>query len=268
MNLDDYRERAETFVAEISREYYNHFAGLKADLEIESIYERHSSLFMRAAVEDLRALAQAAPAGDEARRLRALLDFCVEGHLGEATKSADAELARREAEVRIEVDGESIGFRESDMAQANEPDGERRARIEAARLHVVETELNPLRREAIEQTQALAVELGWSSYREMCEQLKGIDLAALERQTNAFTAATEDRYADVLDPELRRTVGVSLAELRRSDLPWFFRAIEADDQFPADRLVASFTDTLAALGIDPTAQRNVVLDVDPRPNKS
>jgi hypothetical protein len=268
VNLDDYRERAETFVAEISREYYNHFAGLKADLEIESIYERHSSLFMRAAVEDLHALAQAAPAGDEARRLRALLDFCVEGHLGEATKSADAELARREAEVRIEVDGESIGFRESDMAQANEPDGERRARIEAARLHVVETELNPLRREAIEQTQALAVELGWSSYREMCEQLKGIDLAALERQTNAFTAATEDRYADVLDPELRRTVGVSLAELRRSDLPWFFRAIEADDQFPADRLVASFTDTLAALGIDPTAQRNVVLDVDPRPNKS
>ncbi|MDX6642525.1 MAG: hypothetical protein QOD76_487 [Solirubrobacteraceae bacterium] len=268
LNLDAYRAEAETFVGEISLEYYRHFAGLKADLEIEAIYDRHAALFTRAAVDDLRALGQAAAAGDEARRLRALLDFCVEGHLGEATKSADAELARREAELRIDVDGESIGFRESDVVQANEPDGERRAHIEAARLRATEAELNPLRREAIERTQALAVELGWSSYREMCEQLKGIDLAALERQTDAFTAATEDLYAEVLDPELRRTVGVGLAELRRSDLPWFFRAIDADEQFPAQRLVASFTETLSGLGIDPGAQHNVVLDVDPRPNKS
>jgi hypothetical protein len=268
VDLDAYRAEAETFVGEISREYYRHFAGLKEDLEIEAVYERHATLFTRAAVHDLRSLAQAAPEGDEARRLRALLDFCVEGHLGEATKSADAELARREAELRIEVDGESIGFRESTVTQANEPDAERRARIEAAHLQVTETELNPLRREAIERTQALAVELGWSSYRDMCEQLKGVDLAALERQTDAFAAATDASYADVLDPELRRTVGVGLAELRRSDLPWFFRAIDADEQFPAERLVSSFTDTLAALGIDAAAQRNVVLDVDARPNKS
>ncbi|MDX6644225.1 MAG: hypothetical protein QOD76_2187, partial [Solirubrobacteraceae bacterium] len=109
LNLDAYRAEAETFVGEISLEYYRHFAGLKADLEIEAIYDRHAALFTRAAVDDLRALGQAAAAGDEARRLRALLDFCVEGHLGEATKSADAELARREAELRIDVDGESIG---------------------------------------------------------------------------------------------------------------------------------------------------------------
>ncbi|MEA2443798.1 MAG: hypothetical protein QOJ12_1090, partial [Thermoleophilales bacterium] len=80
--------------------------------------------------------------------------------------------------------------------------------------------------------------------------------------------ATNDCYAEVLDPELRRTVGVGLSELRRSDLPWFFRAVEADAQFPAERLVPSFTDTLAALGIDQAAQRNVTLDVEARTNKS
>jgi hypothetical protein len=225
-------------------------------------------LFARGAVDELRALADGAPAGDEARRRRALLEFCVEGHLGEATKAAEAELARREAQLRIEVDGRSIGFRESSVAQANEPDPERRAEIESARLRVTAAELNPLHRETLEQCHALARELGWPSYREMCEQLKGVDLAGLERQTAAFSAATDDRYAEVLEPELQRTLGLGLAQLRRSDLPRFFRAADADAHFPPDRLVPSFTETLAGLGIDLADQANVELDVERRPNKS
>jgi hypothetical protein len=115
---------------------------------------------------------------------------------------------------------------------------------------------------------SLSRELGWPSYRAMCLELKGVDLEALERQTAAFAAATEEAYPRLLEPQLRRVLGTGLDELRRSDLPWFFRFEEADALFPAERLVPAFRETMTGLGIDLDAQANVVLDVERRPTKS
>jgi hypothetical protein len=268
MDLDAYRAGAEDFTAQLSLEYYRHYAGLQDDLGIEPVYDRHAALFEREAVEALREEAARAAAGDERRSVRALLDFAVEGHLGLATKSLDAALARREADLRLEVDGKSLGFRESPVVQANEPDPERRERIEQARLEATTVELNPLRREALAAQHAVARDLGWPSYRAMCEELKGFDLDALSAQTGAFAAATDAVYPEALDPVLRATTGTALAQARRSDLPRFFRFVDADAAFPRERLITAFQETLAGLGIDLGAQRNVVLDVESRPGKS
>ena len=269
MNLEAYRQSAEEFVAELTAEYYRHYAGLKDEFEIEAIYTRHEALFTRAAVDDLREEAAVpSPGTDERRRRRMLLEFAVEGHLGQATKSLDAELARRETELSIELDGQRIGYRESAVTQANEPDPSRRAQIEQARLTLTEGELNPLHREVLECQHELARELGYPSYRDMCAALQGLDFEALHRQTEAFAAATEASYGPILEPELRRTLGIGLDELRRSDLPRFFRAAQTDASFPADRLIQCFTETAAGLGIDVAAQAGVILDTDRRPNKS
>jgi hypothetical protein len=269
MNLDAYREAAEAFVADHTREYYRHFAGLQDELGIEAVYARHEGLFTRAAVDELRsAVADEPSGGDDARRRRYLLDFAVEGLLGHATRTQEAELAKREAELSLEIGGERIGFRESAVEQANEPDADRRQRIEVARLAAIEERLNPLYGEALEVQHRLARELGWASYREMCAECKGIDLAALARGTAAFSAATEIAYPGVVDEPLRRAVGVGLNGARRADLPRFFRCVEADERFPAASLVPALRDTLAGLGIDLDRQANVLLDVERRPKKS
>jgi hypothetical protein len=269
MDLEAYRELAEEFLAELTGEYYRHYAGLKDDFEIEAIYAQHGALFTRGAVEELREQAAApTPGTDERRRRRMLLDFAIEGHLGQATKSLDAELARREAELSIELDGERIGFRESSVTQANEPDAGRRAEIEEARLALTDQELNPLYREVLEHQHALARDLGYPSYLDMCASLQGIDFDDLHRQTEAFAAATETSYGTLVEPELRRTLGIGFDELRRSDLPRFFRDAGADASFPADRLTESFITTARGLGLDVAANPGVVLDTDRRPKKS
>ncbi len=270
MDLAAYRLDAEAFTAELGEEYHAHYAGLKESFDVESIYARHASLFSRESVAALRTRVDAAAAGsDDARRLRMLLDFAVEGCIGLATADVEERLAQCEAGMRISVDGESIGFRAASVVQANEPDRTRRAAIEAARLEATEQSLNPLYREMLDRTRALTSELGWPSYRALCEELKGFDLDALARATRAFTAATEEPYASVVEPVVQRTVGVGgLDELARADLPWLFRFAEADPAFPADRLLGSFRETLAGLGIDPDAQPNVQLDVESRPAKS
>jgi hypothetical protein len=267
MELAAYRESAEAFSSELTNAYYRHFAGLDAEYAIEPIYERHAELFDRTSVDGLRELVGTAAAGsDERRRLTILLDFAVQGYIGQATKDVEAELARREAGLSIEVEGEAIGFRQSTVVQANEPDAERRAAIERRRLEATDEHLNPLYRELISRQHDHAALLGYASYREMCQQCKGIDLAALQAQTDAFAAATKESYRAVLEPELRRTLGFGLGELRRSDLPRFFRAVEEDGLFPAGRLVDSLLETIQGLGIG--EHQNVILDVEPRPNKS
>ncbi len=267
-DLDTYRAEAERFVAELGLEYYRHYAGLAEDLAVEAVYERHAALFERAAVEALSEGAARAAPGDQARRLRALLDFAVEGRVGRATAALDAELARREAILELKVDGERLGFRESSIVQANEPDRDRRARIEDARLEATERELNPLRREVLELHGATARELGWPGYRELCDELKGLRLDAIAGQAEAFLDATDIDYPGIVEPALRETVGVGLGEARRSDLPRFFRFAQADGRFPGEALLPAYESTMAGLGIDVHAQDGIVLDVEPRPRKS
>jgi hypothetical protein len=269
MDLDAYRRSAETFLSEVEAEYYRHYAGLKEAYEIESIYARHGALFTRQAIETLRELGAAAtPGGEGRRRLTMLLDFAVEGYLGEATKTVEAELARREAGLSLDLDDRRLGFRESSVVQANEPDPGAREAIERAHLELTERELGALYRELIDRQHESAAALGWDSYREMCADCKSIDLADLERETLAFTAATGASFREVVDPALRRTLGFGLDRLRRSDLPRFFRAPDEDRHFPADRLIPSFLETLRGLGIEATGQAGVNLDLEPRPHKS
>ena len=268
MDLEAYRAQAEAFQAELMREYYRHFAGLQADLPLEALYERHAALFARAAVQELRDAAAASGGDDEGRRRRYLLEFALEGHLNEATRRLEAELARREASLRIEVGGRTIGFREAANRQAAEPDRDRRGELEAARNAAVASSLNPLHREAIETHHALARELGWPSYRAMIDETSSLNLGELAGQAEDFLVATEAAYPGVVEPELRRITGGGLESFRRADLGWFFRDAEADDRYPVDRLVPALRATLAGLGIDLDAQAGVHLDVDQRPTKS
>ncbi len=270
MDLGAYRSSAEAFLAELTGEYYRHYAGLQDEYAIEPIYARHRELFTRSAVDSLRTLMAQAPAGtDERRRVAMLVDFAVEGYVGEATKQTEAELAHREARTVLELDhGSPISFRESGVLQANEADPARRVMIERARLAAIRGRLGGLYRELIERQHAAARELGWDSYRRLCADTKGLDLDRLQQQCQAFASATDPHYAGIVEPELQRALGLGLSELQRSDLPRFFRQPEADELFPGDRLLASFDQTMGGLGIDVHAQPGVILDVEPRPNKS
>jgi hypothetical protein len=267
MPLDAYRTRAEEFLAELTDAYRRHYAGLTDDYPADAIYARYGDLFTVETVATLRdglirALAQ------KRRPIQFLLDFAIEGLIGHKTRELEAALAQREAALTVEAGGRTLPFRQSATVQANEPDAASRAELEQARLDALETALQPLYVESLERTRATSAELGYSSYAAMCAELKNIDLLGLASQTAAFLEQTESPYPDLLAPPLRDSVGIAPAELRRADLPRFFRAAELDGWFPPDRLVSALTGTLQAAGINVEDQPGVALDVEPRPRKS
>jgi hypothetical protein len=266
-DLDAYRQGAERFTEELSREYYLHLAGHKPDLAVEAIYERHGRLFATEAVGRIGELRSRA-SGEEGRRLRYLQMFALDGHLGAATRAEEARLAELEATLEVEVDGEAMPYRAAAIEQANEPDAGRRERIDGARNAVLSEHLTPLHREQLQRWHSSCSELGWPSYLDAYADLRALDLRELGTRLDRFARATESAYPLVADPEFERTVERRLGELRRADLPRVFRAAHLDSSFPPDRLTGSFRETLGSMGIDLDAQSNVLLDTESRPSKS
>ncbi|MFL5780129.1 MAG: hypothetical protein ACJ760_02345, partial [Thermoleophilaceae bacterium] len=107
MDVRGYRAGVERFIGELEGEYVLHLSGRKETLDIEPIYERHAALFERPAVDELAA---GGP--------RELARFAAEGHIGRATKAEAAEIARREATLTVELDGEAMPYRRARIEQA------------------------------------------------------------------------------------------------------------------------------------------------------
>ena len=105
---------------------------------------------------------------------RTLLKFAAEGYVEQAVKDLSAELARLEASLEVELDGETIPYRQAAVVQANERDPERRRGWKNARNELLDTRLNPLLREMFDRSRELVRELGWPSVRAMTEELSGI----------------------------------------------------------------------------------------------
>ncbi len=266
-DLDTYSAEAEEFLAQFELTYHLHFSGQVLTYDVESIYAGRPYLFSRKTIDELREAKNAAT-GEEGRRTTRLLEFAVGAYLGRACAAEEAAIAAREAELLINLDGEEIPYRMAPVTQANEPDAGRRRTIEAARMELLEEEINPLHRAMLERSHRLITELGWPSYGAAHAEMSGVDLEALASQAGVFLDATGEVYERLLEPELEAVLGFGCAETHRADLARFFRAPALDQSFSEERLLPSFSETMAELGLDLGRQPNIVLDIEQRPTKT
>ena len=261
-SLDEYRDEADRFLAEIEEEHYLHYAGLKDRLELGAIYDRHAELASLDACRRLGGEAQGArPVSSQVELWR----FACEGFLGNLAREQQERIAELEASLEAAVGGERIPFRMIKPRLANEPDRGRREQLESARVALVE-QTNPSRHEALERLHEGIAELGAGTGRELYERF-GLLLEPLGEQCARFLADTEELYVHVFDRLLRSRVDLGIEEVRRWDVPRALRAPAWDSEFPRERMLPALEGTLADLGIDLRAQRNVHLDVEERPTK-
>jgi hypothetical protein len=261
-SLDAYRDEADRFIAALDEEYYLHYAGHKEELDLEQIYERFGDLTSLEACSRLAEGAAEGRPGDVE-----LWRFACEGFFGNLTRAEDEEIAGLEASLTAEVDGEEIPYRMLRPSIANEPDRDRRTRLDEQRVALAEEHLLPRHIAVAEKRREGTRALGAPTYRELYTRF-GFPLEELSAQCRSFLEATDDLYVAVFDPLLRRRAGVPLEDARPSDVPRVFRATEWDEVFPAGSMLPGLEWTLAGLGIDLARQENVHLDIEPRPRKT
>ncbi len=259
--LDAYRERADRFVAAIDEEYYLHYAGHKASLDLAPIYDEYAEL---TSLEQANAIESAV---DGNRRTRELWRFACQGYLGNLTREHAERAAQVEAELTATVDGDEIPFRMLRPTIANEPDRERRRRLEETRNALTEEHLLPIQLDAAQVERKAVGELGAPNYVELHRRF-GFRLDELRGQCRTFLDETEQLWEQAGDRLFRSRAAVGLAEAKRYDVARVFRAPEWDPSFPADRMLPALEATLGDLGIDLRAQANVELDVEQREKKT
>jgi len=253
--LDAFRDDADRFIAEIDEEYYLHYAGLKESLELEPIYERHAGLTKLETATRL----EGAPTE--------LWRFACEGFLGNLTRSHQERLAKIESDLEVVVDGERIPFRMLRPVIANEPDRDRRRRLEETRLRLTDEELNPVYADAARIDRDAVRGLGAPNYYELYKRF-GFRLDELAAQCTEVLDATERMWEQTGDRLFRERLGVALADARAWDVPRLFRAPDWDQAFPSHSMLPALEATLRELGIDLASQENVHLDLEQRPSKS
>ena len=253
--LDALREDADRFVGELNEEFYLHYAGLKETLDIEPVYERHEELTR---LETAQRLATAPTE---------LWRFACEGFLGNLTREHQARAAAVEASLETTLDGQAVPYRMLRPTIANEPDRDRRERLEAERVRLLDEHLNPVYLEAHAIDRDAVVQLGSPNAYELYKRF-GFRLDELSEECRELLDETESLWETEGDRVFRARLGVGLTEAGPWDVPRLFRAPELDQIYPTGAMVPALEATLEGLGIDLRSQSNVHLDVDVRPSKS
>ena len=253
--LDAFRERADRFVADLDEEYYLHFSGQKPTLDVEQIYERYEDLTRLGTAQQM----QGAPTE--------LWRFACEGYLGNLTREHQSRIASVEAGLEVASDGETIPYRMLRVAISNEPDRDKRRRLEETRVRLLDEHLNPVYLDAAQIDREAVVKLDAPNYYELYKRF-GFRLDELAEECRELLDGTEKLWEREGDKLFRARLGIGLDEARPWDVGRLFRAPELDQLYPSAQMLPALEVTLSELGIDLQAQENVHLDLEPRPSKS
>ncbi len=254
-DVDAFRRRGDDFVRDLDQEFYDHFAGLKDTLDVERVYEEYADLTQ---IETAQRM-EDAPVE--------LWRFACEGYLGNLTRSHQARVAQVEAELEATVDGRTVPYRMLRVALSNEPDRDKRRRLEEERVRLLDERLNPIYLEANEIDRAAVRALDAPNYYELYKRF-GFRLDELADECRALLDETERLWEREGERLFRSRLSIGLDEARPWDVPRLFRAPELDQLYPTDRMLPALEHTLADLGIDLRGQENVHLDLESRPSKS
>jgi hypothetical protein len=270
LTVERLREGGQAFMEEVSREYYLAHAGLKPAAELQQIYEKHSAVLGRDALDLLRERFLGAAEGSEERRsARLLLEWQVESQASRALAELDEREIAWEGSAGLRLaDGRELPYQRAAIEIANTTDRVERLQIDAARAALVGRELAPLKAERLQREREFVESLEVAGgYNATFEALSGVPLADLAAQCAAFLRDTQAMWDDVFADFVKRGLGIPPAEATRADALALMRAREFDAHFPGTDLMPAVRRQTEEMGIDPDAGGRIRYDVGEREGK-
>jgi hypothetical protein len=267
MNIEQYRIDAENFLGELDKEYYLHFSGKKSELNLEDIYKKYGFLFSFENSQFFKELIDTSE-GENKRKAGFLFQFCTDAYLGKKYQKISDKIANDEAMSKINVEGQDYSFRYSDILLSNESDKNKRELIDSKRRKLVSDVFNNDLKIYWQSLHAEANGLGFESYSSLFMKLRGYDFYALDAGMDKLLLETDGLYEEHMDRLFNKKLGISIHGSKASDFAYVKRAKEFDMFFKKENLVPIFRETMELIGVNMDSQKNVIMDVEERENKS
>lgn len=264
----DFEERLRDYLYERSEEARAVRVGAKETSDQAAIVARYADLFSRDQIAALRA-AEGGATGDPQERLYRLRSTCEGGIIAAELAAQGDALENAQLSARLSFRGEELPLRAAQAKLAVLPsyaDREELGELQGA----LSATFNGDRLTLLRAGEALAAELsGEPDAIARSEQEKEISLRELEATLVAASSAVDAAWQPLRERWLDRLLGPEREAVPLSShSAWLRRLSPLEATYSKDRATAVCVETLQALGFDLTAQPNIRLDLDDRPQKS
>jgi hypothetical protein len=267
-NAADFEEQLQRYLYERSEEGRAVRVGEKEVSEQAAIVARYADLFSREQLQALREEEQASD-GDRHEWLYRLHKTCESGLIAAELAERDDELENALLAARVTFKGEELPLRSALAQLAVIPEYEDRDELgELYRRR--SAEFNDQRLELLRAYEELEADLsGEADPVARNEEEKQISLRELESVLVAASDRIEQAFLELRETWLERLLGPG-REVQPSSahMGYVRRLSPLDATYTKDRATEVCLQTLAALGFDLAAERNIRLDLDDRPQKS
>jgi hypothetical protein len=173
----------------------------------------------------------------------------------------DDEILNKQAEATVEVDGQTLSYRDLDVLSYNEKDVAKRKEYYFAGLGVVRDQLNPLYLNKSQMLSAKARELGYKDYSDYVEKLKGYDFAQWDKNCRGILDQTKDMMRNLTLEELHAAYpGRSPGTVMPWDREGISRHAEYDKYFSKEKLMSFHRQIMKGMGIDLSKYPNIWVD--------
>lgn len=255
-------ERAEKFLHELRHKTYLQYSGISKEYDLSGIYRKHEELFSTETIAGILDIYHR----DKDKQTKYLLKFLLEGHIGEAVKEIDAQIAQAEVKGFIVLDGKEIPYRQVLSMLFNTEDADKRHEIDRLRREFIHR-FNEKRHARIDIVNDKASLFGYSNYAALNEEFKEVCMETQFAECTQFLDATANSYREELAYYMSRA-GIDPGTAQRSDMFMLARASDYDVFFPSENLLPCLRNTLSDLGIQLADQKNIQVDVEDRPGKA
>src|SRR3954447_17819867 len=264
----EFEEQLQRYLFERSEEGRAVRVGEKEVSEQAAIVARFADLFSRDQLQALRAEETSAE-GDQREWLYRLRKTCESGLVAAELAEKDDELENALLAARVTFKGEELPLRSALAQLAVLP--EYRDRDELGELQRQKSaEFNDARLELLRAYEELEADLSEEPDPiARNEEEKQISLRELESVLVSASDQIEPRFLELREHWFERLLGPEREQQPSSAHMGYVRRLSPlDSTYTKDRATDVCLATLAALGFDLAADRNIKLDLDDRPQKS
>ncbi len=241
--------------------------GLKERQETAPIVERYGALYTRDQIAALRSELEGAT-GARRDELARLYDALLAGYIDARVATIGDEVVTSLSTATAEVDGETYPFYTLQPAITQTDDPDRRERLLAGMVEVVEP-CDALYAHLQAETEAAMRDLGYKGYLDFFAAAKRVDYPRFAGVVEATLEGTRALYETHVGAWVQQEIGRPLdGTLSAAHVYWLRRNQVPEQLFPKERMEGALRASLAAMGIDLDAQTNIHIDSEDRPAKN